>query len=381
MLSTCLPPEIDLSPTPPAERTLRVLHVVNGEYYAGAERVQDLLAQHLPQFGCEVGFVCVKPDRFPTARHCCDVPLETVRVRHPWSRRAIARLANIVRDGGYDLLHSHTPRSAWAALAAGRRTGRPVIHTLHDLFLSQGGSVARRLFHRHTIGRLRHADHVTAVSPETLELAKQLRLGGARSMVRNGVPAADVALDRPAPEVWTIGTVSLLRPCKGVEVLIRAMARLRQQSQPVRATIVGRFYTRKYEREVRALVDALGVGDVIDFVGFSDDVPGHLETFDLFTLPSIGPEGLPMVLLEAMAHGLPTIGSDVPGIGDIVHDGADGRLVPPGDDRALADAVADFMGGRLDRQAMAQAARARHAAEFSATRMAEEMAQIYRRVV
>ena len=53
----------------------KVLHVINGEHYSGAERVQDLLAQHLPAFGYEVGFACVKPDRFPQARHCHDARL------------------------------------------------------------------------------------------------------------------------------------------------------------------------------------------------------------------------------------------------------------------------------------------------------------------
>ena len=48
--------------------TQRVLHVINGEHYSGAERVQDLLGLQLPQFGFEVGFACVKPDRFPTTR-------------------------------------------------------------------------------------------------------------------------------------------------------------------------------------------------------------------------------------------------------------------------------------------------------------------------
>src|SRR4051812_13184847 len=51
------------------------LHLVNGEHYSGAERVQDLLARQLPQFGCEVGFACVKPERFPNARETKTAPL------------------------------------------------------------------------------------------------------------------------------------------------------------------------------------------------------------------------------------------------------------------------------------------------------------------
>ena len=58
-----------------ATRTIRALHLVNGEHYSGAERVQDLLARQLPKLGCEVGFVCVKPRRFPQARESKSTPL------------------------------------------------------------------------------------------------------------------------------------------------------------------------------------------------------------------------------------------------------------------------------------------------------------------
>lgn len=88
-----------------------------------------------------------------------------------------------------------------------------------------------------------------------------------------------------------------------------------------------------------------------------------------------------MVLLEAMAHGLPTIGSDVPGVGDIVRDGLDGRIVPPRNDLALADAIDDFVLGKANWPAMCREARRRHQAEFSARRMAGEMADVYRSVV
>ena len=68
-------------------KTLRVLHVINGEHYAGAERVQDLLAARLPEFGTQVHFVCVKPDRFPTTRHCQTAPLTLMPMRFRFDLR------------------------------------------------------------------------------------------------------------------------------------------------------------------------------------------------------------------------------------------------------------------------------------------------------
>ena len=178
-----------------------------------------------------------------------------------------------------------------------------------------------------------------------------------------------------------MGTVCLIRPCKGIEILIRAMARLRDRNRRIKSVIVGTFYTPEYEQEVRALIESLGIADSIHLAGFSNDVPAYLRTFDLFALPSVGPEGLPMVLLEAMAHGLPTIGSNVPGIGDVVRDKLDGRVVPPCDDLALADAIDDFVLGRSNWTAIRREVHRRHQAEFSVERMAHEMAEVYRTVV
>src|SRR5690348_598010 len=96
------------SPLPPS---IFSLHLVNGEHYSGAERVQDLLAKQLPRFGCEVGFVCVKPERFPNARETKTAPLVEMPMRSRFDLRVVKRIANIVRSEDYDLIHAHTPRT------------------------------------------------------------------------------------------------------------------------------------------------------------------------------------------------------------------------------------------------------------------------------
>jgi glycosyltransferase involved in cell wall biosynthesis len=379
-LTSTLAPESALPPAAAPARPLSVLHVVNGEYYAGAERVQDLLALGLPQFGCRPGFVCVKPGRFAKDRRSAETPLVSIPLRHPWDRRAVRAIAELVQSAGYDLLHAHTPRSAWAALSAGRITGRPVVYTIHDLFLGQVETLAQRLANHYTIRRLRQAAMVIAVSPEGYRLAERLRLGKSRGLVLNGVPAAGRLAERGTPDEWTLGTVALIRPSKGIEILIRATARLRDRGRKVKTVVVGPFHTPQYEREIRQLVHSLGAAGVVELAGFSGDVPAHLRTFDLFVLPSVGPEGLPMVMLEAMAHGVPVIGSDVPGIGDVLRDGIDGRVVRAGSTRALADGIDDFLLGRCDWQAARRAVFRRHRDEFSDQRMARETAGIYRMV-
>jgi glycosyltransferase involved in cell wall biosynthesis len=343
--------------------------------------VQDLLGSSLPDLGFDVGYLCVKPDRFARLRQSKDAPLWEVRVRHPWHGAAMRRIVRIVEQEGYELLHSHTPRSGWAALRVGRMLGLPVVHTIHDVSLGSPSGMARWFLNRYTKRVLKRADVVTAVSPATLSIAERYRLGVDRVLIRNGVPAAGPLPERTLPEEWVAGTVALLRPCKGIEVMVRALGRLRSGGRKTRFRIVGRFETGRYEREILGLVASLGVGDSIDFVGFSDDVPAELRRMDLFVMPSTGPEGLPMVLLEAMAHGLPVVGSDVAGVSDVVRDRVDGRIFAAGDDAALAAAVEEFIQGRTDWQRMRREAQRRHQQDFSAQRMAAQTAEVYRRLM
>lgn len=359
------------------QQRLKVLHVVNGEYYAGAEKVQDLLALHSTRLGIDSGFACVRGDQFPLKRECQDAPLESHNLSHPWHFKSIKAIAKMVETGNYDLLHAHTPRSGWAALSAGKLSGRPVVYTVHDMFLGQKAGLIRSAFNRYSINRLQHADFVTTVSPETTQLAERLKLGKNRRMILNGVPAA-LDLNRLHPgKVWTLGSVGLIRPCKGIEVLIEAIAILKQRNCPIEATIVGTFYTESYKQEIMQLVTRNGVAADIHFPGFTTDVASHLKKFDLFVMPSVEPEGLPMVLLEAMAHGLPMIGSDVPGVRDAIAHGSDGWIIPNRNPEALANTVQNFVTGQIKWKEMSQNAIQRHHRQFSAQRMAMEFSEVY----
>jgi glycosyltransferase involved in cell wall biosynthesis len=130
------------------------------------------------------------------------------------------------------------------------------------------------------------------------------------------------------------------------------------------------------ESELRAEVSTRGLASRVRFLGHRDDVPSLMAAADLFVLPSAF-EGLPLVLLEAMATGLPVIATRVSGTREAVDDGATGLLVQPGDDAGLAAAiVAALMRPDLTvRWAAAGKQSAR--VGFSAARMAHETAGLY----
>ena len=144
---------------------------------------------------------------------------------------------------------------------------------------------------------------------------------------------------------------------------------------------IGPFESPAYEAEVRALVDRLAIADAIDWTGFVTDIAAELARIDALVLPSLFGEGLPMVVLEAMAAGVPVIASRVEGVPEAITHGENGLLVEPGDAGALAAAIGELMGGTLDYRELSRNAQDRHAEYFSAEIMALGVAEVYDRVL
>jgi hypothetical protein len=115
-------------------------------------------------------------------------------------------------------------------------------------------------------------------------------------------------------------------------VLIAALALLRDQGGAFDCEIAGDGDERA---RLEGLIARHGLGDRVRLVGWRDDVPAFLAAGDVFAFPS-HQEGFPLVLLEAMAVGLPVVSSAIPGPMEMIEDGIDGALVPPGDPAALA---------------------------------------------
>ena len=120
-----------------------------------------------------------------------------------------------------------------------------------------------------------------------------------------------------------------LAPHKGQATAIRAVQILKRRGIPVDCWLVGERRTDvgSYEAELRQLCSALGVQDIVQFLGFRRDGPDLLRAADVFLLPSTH-EGLPLSVLEAQAAHVPVIGAPIPGILEVVEDGMTGFVVP-----------------------------------------------------
>jgi glycosyltransferase involved in cell wall biosynthesis len=361
-----------------------VLHLINGEHYSGAERVQDLLARQLPRFGCEVGFACVKPRKFPDARESKQTPLVNMPMHGRFDLRVVRRIVELVDVEGYDVIHAHTPRTALVGRLAAVRAGVPFVYHVHS---PAGRDSTRPVLNWINAfverAAVRDADRLIAVSPSVREYMIGRGISPERIVyVPNGVPAAGHVVDRRPPfGTWTLGTVALFRPRKGTEVLLEALAALRSRGVDVRLRAVGGFESPAYETAIRALAERLDLATAIDWVGFTRSVNRELASMDLFVLPSLFGEGLPMVVLEAMAVGLPVVASRVEGVPNAVVHRETGLLVEPASVSQLARAIEEFVTGLVDYCTLSLGAHRRHAKHFSDTKMASGVADVYRELL
>ncbi|TWT88870.1 Glycogen synthase [Pseudobythopirellula maris] len=368
------------SPAAPPEQTLSVLHVVNGEHYAGAERVQDLLALGLPQQGCGVAFASLVRGRFGDCRRSTDTPLHELTMRGKADLRVVRQVARLAKQGGHDLLHAHTPRSAMVAALAARMTGLPWVYHVHS-------PTSRDSTHRLTnwvndrVERwaVRSAARLITVSPTLTD--HMVASGAPREKIRcvlNGVPAVDARPRHDPLGPWVLGMVALFRPRKGAEVLLDALADVRADGHDVALRAIGGFETPDYGEHLIDHMQALGLTDAVRWTGFTTDPLAELAKVDALVLPSLFGEGLPMVVLEAMAAGLPVIATRCEGTVEAVAEGQTGLLVEPGDREGLSAAITELVTDRLDYPAMSRRSITRHAERFSDTAMARNVAEVYR---
>lgn len=167
--------------------------------------------------------------------------------------------------------------------------------------------------------------------------------------------------------------VGRVAPVKGLRVLLEALGAARAQGADLHLTIVG-------DGEDRAHLEQLAapLGAAVHFAGYQSQqgVADAMAAADIFVLPSFA-EGVPVVLMEAMASGKPVISSLVAGIPELVEDGVSGYLVPPGDAETLAARIIELAADPDRRAAMGQAGRDKVLAEFDIGVEAARIARLF----
>jgi glycosyltransferase involved in cell wall biosynthesis len=358
----------------------KILHLINGEHFSGAERVQDLLGLRLPEFGYEVGFACVKPDKFPSLRQSTNSDLFKFPMKSKLDFASVKGVVDLARKAGYSALHAHTPRTLLVARLAAAKLNCPFIYHVHS---PVGRDSSRGLTNRiNTWMETWCLKRVTKIVCVSNSLAKyMLGLGHPAqkiSVVGNGVTTVNDLSHRRIPsEPWVLGVMALFRPRKGLEVLLDAVSILKKRGVPVRLRAVGAFETESYQQEIMSRVNRLDINGSIEWTGFQTDVNEQLRKMDLFVLPSLYGEGMPMVVLEAMANAIPVIASRVEGIPEVIRDDIDGLIVEPGDVMNLVSRLEEIIGDIRRWKMMSRSSLDRQQQEFSDRSMAGSLAAVY----
>lgn len=361
----------------------KVLHLVNGEHFSGAERVQSHLGRCLPTFGVTADFVSVKPGMFAEMLDAKNGEWGVgyrAEMANRFDLRVVRKIQQLAKANQYELVHAHTPRTAMIAAIACQFAKIPWVYHVHSpASRDSNRSLTNHLNAAIEKFSLRNCQHLITVS-ESLRLdcirrgADQERV----TVVHNGVPGVRPPRES-TPTVgsrWTLGMIALQRPRKGLEIALQAVAALKSKFDLL-LRIIGPFETDHYESEIFALIDELQIRDNIERVGFTDDVPAELSKLDAMVLPSLFGEGLPMVVLEAMAAAVPVIATRVEGTPEAVTDGVEGLLAEPRDSESFAEKIAELVSGKHDWTTMSEAAYERHARDFSDTAMAGNTAKVY----
>ncbi|MEM8734201.1 MAG: glycosyltransferase family 4 protein [Planctomycetota bacterium] len=371
----------------PSRRTVPVMHVINGEHFAGAERVQQHLGKHLGRAGFDPIFACMKPGVFP---ELCDLrahQILTAPMRNRLDFRVIHRISQEIQEQGVEILHAHTPRTAMITSILARREQLPWVYHVHS---PAARNTTRGFFNRaNTLVErfaIRSCNRLITVSRSLRR--EMLRLGVPRSrlsVVPNGVPATEPIepVTRLDQDAWNIGMIALMRPRKGVEVALQSMQVLdsMQKAGNIKMQFIGSFETNEYEQEIRLLEDQLCVGSRVHWQGFVRDVPSAIRKLDALILPSLFGEGMPMVVLEALSAGVPVIATNVEGTPEVIRHGHEGLIAEPGNAESLARCIVEMTSCRNRWAVYSQNAVERHRASFSDTIMTERVAQVYRKLL
>ena len=356
----------------------------------GAQRVMIEIIRQLESSQIETTIAVLGDES--TAVKWPDLPVQPVFLGFDGSLRnfsgrkqAVSDLERLIKDRQIDVVHSHLWGASLVSNVAARQKDIPHLIHVHDTRPWVRSTHPRDMLRRWWAkSNLRgNKTKFVAVSQEAWRYnSTPLGISSRDSQVIvNGVNTDEFfpAEQRQADSGKTlrVGVVARFNPEKGHAVLIRASAELLKSGTAISLHLAGHG---SLVEDCKALARDLGVSDSVEFVGMTTDVPGFLRGLDLFVLPSLACEGLPLSILEAMAVGVPVIATDVGGTSEVLVDKKNGLLIPPGDVSALATAIRSLAEDPDYRQKLSTAALDLIHRSHTWQIIAQEFATIYQKM-
>jgi glycosyltransferase involved in cell wall biosynthesis len=364
---------------------MRLVHLTASPFFGGPERQMLGLAKALPT-DCDVTFLSFGENGRcePFLAEVRRAGFTALRLTHDTPRLLAARreITGLIRDLKADVLLCHGYKANLIGRPAAGKAG------------IQAWAVARGWTGQDL--RVRCYDRLDRLLLSRMDLVVAVSEGMAAAVRATGVPAQKIHVIRnaaradafrepdpahrramealfPNPGERIVISANRLTPDKGTHVLIDAVRTVMQSDPGARFLICGDGASRPdLERQVRSA----GLQDVVAFAGFRPDLDAWMPNADLLALPSFN-EGLPNVVLEACACGVPCVATAVFGTPEVLHDGVNGYLVPAGDSAALADRITRLLADSELRRRMGAAGRKLVREQFTFAAQAGQYVELF----
>ena len=386
MDATAPPPS---TPRASPARPVRVLELRSTYGYGGGPDKTILLsaARHDPrEFAVTVAYLRGAHDTsFNIGQRAAELGIDDYQEiveASAFSRKTLGAIGRLIRERHIDVVHAHEYKTDILAWLLRQWYRKPAYMTTAHGWVEKTARL--RLYNRLDLSIMRRFDRVVAVSGAT---AERLRGAGVPdrkiTLIHNCIDETvwdrtrqpstlreELEVDAAAP---LIGTITRMAPEKDIPTFLEMARRVREQLPAARFVVVGDGPQRE---DVHACASRLGVEDVVHFTGYRKDLHNVYGALDLHVITSLT-EGLPNMLLEAMSMGVATLSTPVGGIPEVVTDGVDGLLRPPGDVEAMTAAAVGLLQDDAERARVAEAGRRTIEQRFSFASRMERIEAVY----